>query len=118
MATERLVSPQQQTRDEPEAVGNALRPARISEYVGQRELIERLAITITAVRQRKEPMEHVLLHGPPGLGKTTLAHVIGAEMGARVYVTSGPALARPTDLVSALTRLEHGDILFIDEIHR
>ena len=118
MATERLVSPQQQTRDEPEAVGNALRPARISEYVGQRDLIDRLRITITAVRQRKEPMEHVLLHGPPGLGKTTLAHVIGAEMGARVYVTSGPALARPTDLVSALTRLEHGDILFIDEIHR
>jgi Holliday junction DNA helicase RuvB len=88
------------------------------EYVGQPDLMERLAITIAAVKARREPMEHVLLHGPPGLGKTTLAHVIGAEMAARVYVTSGPALSRATDLVSALTRLEKGDVLFIDEIHR
>jgi Holliday junction DNA helicase RuvB len=118
MATERLVSPQSQTRDEPDQPNWSLRPTRLAEYVGQPDLIDRLRITIAAVRQRKEPMEHVLLHGPPGLGKTTLAHVIGAEMGARVYVTSGPALTRPTDLVSALTRLDHGDILFIDEIHR
>ncbi len=118
MATERLVSPQSQTRDEPDQVNWSLRPTRLGEYVGQSDLIDRLRITIAAVKQRKEPMEHVLLHGPPGLGKTTLAHVIGAEMGSRVYVTSGPALTRPTDLVSALTRLEQGDILFIDEIHR
>ncbi len=120
MATERLVSPQQQTADAaPEQQPNwSLRPGRIEEYVGQPDLIQRLRITIQAVRERKEPLEHVLLHGPPGLGKTTLAHVIGAEMGVRVYVTSGPALTRPTDLVSALTRLEQGDILFIDEIHR
>jgi holliday junction DNA helicase RuvB len=118
MATERLVSPQQQQRDVAEQPNWSLRPTRLDEYVGQPDLIGRLKITIRAVRERKEPMEHILLHGPPGLGKTTLAHVIGAEMGARVYVTSGPALSRPTDLVSALTRLEHGDILFIDEIHR
>lgn len=90
----------------------------MSEYVGQRELIERLAITLEAVRARNEPMEHVLLHGPPGLGKTTLAHVIAEEMGTRVHVTSGPALTRPTDLVEVLTRLGERDVLFIDEIHR
>ncbi|MGD9690489.1 MAG: Holliday junction branch migration DNA helicase RuvB [Phycisphaerales bacterium] len=133
MATERLVSPRQQAIDAPSAAQPAaaesnasapdapnwsLRPARMAEYVGQPDLIQRLSITIRAVRERREPMEHILLHGPPGLGKTTLAHVIAAEMGARVSVTSGPALARPTDLVSALTRLEPGDILFIDEIHR
>lgn len=147
MATERLVSPEHQRTDPPasgraagsggghggspgsDARGGAaddlndvpnwsLRPTRINEYVGQPDLIQRLSITIRAVRERKEPMEHILLHGPPGLGKTTLAHVVAAEMGARVSVTSGPALARPTDLVSALTRLEQGDILFIDEIHR
>jgi len=119
MATERLVSASQQTVDvQDEQVNHSLRPTRINEYIGQADLIERLSITIAAVRARKEPMEHVLLHGPPGLGKTTLAHVIGAEMNTRVYVTSGPALSRATDLVSALTRLEHGDILFIDEIHR
>ncbi|MGE3107095.1 MAG: Holliday junction branch migration DNA helicase RuvB [Phycisphaerales bacterium] len=96
----------------------SLRPTRMSEYIGQPDLIERLGITIKAVRERKEPMEHVLLHGPPGLGKTTLAYVIAQEMGARVHTTSGPALTRGTDLVSALTRLEANDVLFIDEIHR
>ncbi|MCL4742978.1 MAG: Holliday junction branch migration DNA helicase RuvB [Phycisphaerales bacterium] len=123
MATERLVTAQQQPEDE--AASNALRPSRIDEYVGQADLLERLRITIEAVKARAaagsaapEAMEHVLLHGPPGLGKTTLAHVIGNEMGSRVYVTSGPALARGTDLVAALTRLHRGDVLFIDEIHR
>ncbi len=98
----------------------SLRPRRIDEYVGQTDLIRRLGVTIAAVRQRGggEPMEHVLLHGPPGLGKTTLAHVIAEEMGTRVHVTSGPALTKPTDLVSALTALDAGDVLFIDEIHR
>ncbi|HRQ71947.1 MAG TPA: Holliday junction branch migration DNA helicase RuvB [Phycisphaerales bacterium] len=123
MATERLVTAQQQPEDD--VASNVLRPSRIDEYVGQADLLERLRITIEAVKTRAaagpaspEAMEHVLLHGPPGLGKTTLAHVIGNEMGSRVYVTSGPALARGTDLVAALTRLHQGDVLFIDEIHR
>jgi Holliday junction DNA helicase RuvB len=117
MATERLMSPAQ-AAPEDEQINWSLRPTRIDEYVGQSDLIERLRIAIEASRARADPMEHVLLHGPPGLGKTTLAHVIAHEMGSRVHATSGPALARGTDLVSALTRLQHGDVLFIDEIHR
>ncbi|GMV27459.1 MAG: Holliday junction ATP-dependent DNA helicase RuvB [Phycisphaerae bacterium] len=117
MATERILSPQQRTPEEEQA-NYALRPDRIDEYVGQRELIERLVIAVQAARARQDPMEHVLLHGPPGLGKTTLAHVIAREMGSRITVTSGPALARGTDLVAALQRLQKGDVLFIDEIHR
>jgi Holliday junction DNA helicase RuvB len=123
MATERLISPLPPDEQSPagaaEADANwALRPRTLAEYVGQRELIERLSIAIAAARERGDPLEHLLLHGPPGLGKTTLAHVIAHELGTRVYTTSGPALARGTDLVGALTRLNHGDILFIDEIHR
>lgn len=117
MATERLMSPDTLPAEIDQA-GNALRPTRIEEYIGQRELIERLSIAIQAGQQRAEPMEHVLLHGPPGLGKTTLAHVIANEMGSKVHSTSGPALARGTDLVATLTRLEANDVLFIDEIHR
>lgn len=116
MATERLVTTQAIPVDEP--INWALRPGHLGEYVGQRDLVRKLQIAIEAARARKDPMEHTLLHGPPGLGKTTLAHVIGAEMGTRVSITSGPALSRGTDLVSALTKLEQGDILFIDEIHR
>ncbi|MFN0012642.1 MAG: Holliday junction branch migration DNA helicase RuvB [Phycisphaerales bacterium] len=118
MATERLLSPSPAPHEADDHPNWSLRPTRMREYIGQVDLVEKLSITIQAVRARKEPMEHVLLHGPPGLGKTTLAHVIGAEMGTRVYTTSGPALSRGTDLVSALTRLETGDVLFIDEIHR
>lgn len=119
MAIERLVSPAAEAASNEEQPNWSLRPTRLREYVGQPDLIQRLRITIEAVKQRRgEPLEHILLHGPPGLGKTTLAHVIGAEMGTKVYTTSGPALTRGTDLVSALTRLEPGDILFIDEIHR
>jgi len=119
MAVERLVSPAEQTSDVPERETNwSLRPATMGEYVGQAEVIERLLIAIEAAKQRQEPMEHVLLHGPPGLGKTTLAHVIAQEMGSRIHLTSGPALTRPTDLVGVLTQLRAGDILFIDEIHR
>ncbi|MDP1662976.1 MAG: Holliday junction branch migration DNA helicase RuvB [Phycisphaerales bacterium] len=128
MATERLMTAAELPGDEsahnvgpgsPAANnGGSLRPQTFGEYVGQRELLEKLSIAVTAACEREEPMEHLLLHGPPGLGKTTLAHVAGAEMGRKVYTTSGPALSRGTDLVGALTRLEQGDILFIDEIHR
>jgi Holliday junction DNA helicase RuvB len=90
----------------------------LAEYVGQRDLVEKLTIAIEAARQRREPMEHVLLHGPPGLGKTSLAHVIAAEMGTHVYVASGPALTKGSDLVGMLTKMQLGDVLFIDEIHR
>ncbi len=117
MATERLISPTSQGADD-EATQFTLRPQSIGEYVGQQDLLERLTIAIQASKARKEPMEHTLLHGPPGLGKTTLAHVIAREMGTRVYATSGPALAKGTDLAAALTRLAPGDVLFIDEIHR
>jgi Holliday junction DNA helicase RuvB len=116
MATDRIISAH--SSPEEEQKNWALRPTSITEYVGQSELIERLSVAVQAARQRKEPMEHVLLHGPPGLGKTTLAHVLATEMGTRLHVTSGPALARGTDLVASLTRLQLGDVLFIDEIHR
>jgi holliday junction DNA helicase RuvB len=117
MATQRLVSPAALAPEE-EQINWSLRPLNIGEYIGQTELIERLSIAIEASKGRGDPMEHILLHGPPGLGKTTLAHVIAAEMGSKVQSTSGPVLARGTDLVAALTRLGHGDVLFIDEIHR
>ncbi|MBS0198314.1 MAG: Holliday junction branch migration DNA helicase RuvB [Planctomycetes bacterium] len=116
MATDRLISAQATPQEE--QINWALRPTDISSYVGQSELIERLRIAIAAAKQRSEPMEHVLLHGPPGLGKTTLAHVLATEMGSGVTATSGPSLARGTDLVTALQRLNQGDVLFIDEIHR
>ena len=117
MATERLLNPEQ-TEPSEEPQSRALRPETISEYIGQRELIERLSIAIGASTSRREPLEHLLIHGPPGLGKTTLAHVVAHEMNSKVHATSGPALARATDLVATLTRLEEGDVLFIDEIHR
>ena len=117
MARERVVSAAEQAADAEQSAG-ALRPARIDEYVGQRDLVERVRIAIEAARSRGEPMEHVLLHGPPGLGKTTLAHVIAAEMGTRAYVTSGPALTKAADLIGTLTKMEAHDVLFIDEIHR
>lgn len=128
MAVERLVSPAAQSADREIRAGEgggpggepnwSLRPTRMGEYVGQPDLIERLSIAIEAAKQRGEPMEHVLLHGPPGLGKTTLAYVAAQEMGTRIHITSGPALTRPTDLVGVLTQLDAGDVLFIDEIHR
>jgi Holliday junction DNA helicase RuvB len=116
MATERLLTSQSLPHDEPQ--NWALRPTTIDQYVGQTDLLERLRIAIAAARSRNEPLEHVLLHGPPGLGKTTLAHVLAREMGTRLVMTSGPALAKGTDLAATLSRLQKGDVLFIDEIHR
>ena len=119
MARERLVSAEARVEDEEQGgAGPALRPRRLAEYVGQTDLVERVRIAVQAARSRNEPVDHVLLHGPPGLGKTTLAHVIAAEMGTRAVVTSGPALTKAGDLVGTLTRLAAGDVLFIDEIHR
>ena len=96
----------------------SLRPARLEEYVGQRDLVAKLRIALEAARGRKEPVGHILFHGPPGLGKTTLSHIIAEEMGTRLVKTSGPSLTRPADLMGILTGLEEGDVLFIDEIHR
>ena len=96
----------------------SLRPKSFAEYIGQRELIDNLKIAVQAARERGEPLDHLLFHGPPGLGKTTLAYVIAEEMEADIVCTSGPALERPADLVGILTNLKRGDVLFIDEIHR
>lgn len=95
-----------------------LRPRMLSEYIGQSEVVESLRIALTAARSRGEPLEHILFHGPPGLGKTTLAHIIAQEMGAKITHTSGPALEKPLDIVGILSNLEAGEVLFIDEIHR
>jgi Holliday junction DNA helicase RuvB len=96
----------------------SLRPKKLSEFVGHKEIADNLKISMQAAKQRKEPLEHVLLSGPPGLGKTSLAHIIAHEMNTKITATSGPAIERAGDLIGILTNLEKGDILFIDEIHR
>ncbi|MDD5595026.1 MAG: Holliday junction branch migration DNA helicase RuvB [Candidatus Omnitrophica bacterium] len=96
----------------------SLRPKKLTEFVGQKELVDNLKICLTAAKQRKEPLEHLLFSGPPGLGKTSLAHIVAHEMGTKITATSGPAIERAGDLIGILTNLEKGDILFIDEIHR
>ena len=95
-----------------------LRPQRLAEFIGQTKLKESLDISIQAALGRREPLDHALFHGPPGLGKTTLAELIARELGVNIHTTSGPALEKPADLVGTLTNLRPGDILFIDEIHR
>ena len=117
MAREKIIA-SQSIGPEDEQYNVALRPETLDECIGMGDLREKLRIAVAAARQRGEPMEHVLLHGPPGLGKTTLAYVIAHEMGSAIKVTSGPALTRPSDLIGILTNLEPRDVLFIDEVHR
>jgi Holliday junction DNA helicase RuvB len=114
---DRLISPTPAAPAE-EHVERALRPRRLQEYVGQQRVREQLEIFIAAARGRGEPLDHLLLFGPPGLGKTTLAHIVAEEMGVRLRQTSGPVLERAGDLAALLTNLEKNDVLFIDEIHR
>jgi len=117
MTLERIVTTKPLSEEE-ERINLTLRPLSLKEYIGQPDVVEKLNISIQAARERGEPLEHVLFHGPPGLGKTTLANIISHEMGSRIVTSSGPALVRPGDLMGILTNLEEGDILFIDEIHR
>ena len=114
--TKRIADPEE--KKEEAAFDITLRPKKLAEFIGQEKIKENLQIFMQAAKGRKEPIEHVLLYGPPGLGKTTLAHIIANEMGVNVRITSGPALERSGDLAAILTNLEDGDILFIDEIHR
>jgi len=113
---ERVASSEEQPDDE--ALDTTLRPKRISEFIGQEKLKGNVGIAIAAAQKRKEPLDHLLFYGPPGLGKTTLAHIIAAEMSVSVRVTSGPAIERAGDLAAILTNLQEHDVLFIDEIHR
>src|SRR3989338_1486088 len=107
-----------QETDEDLVLNLSLRPAQLTDFVGQKELVENVRIAITAARERNEPLEHILFDGPPGLGKTSLAHIIAHEMSGKITATSGPAIERAGDLIGILTNLEKGDIFFIDEIHR
>jgi Holliday junction DNA helicase RuvB len=116
-APERIVAPQSASPNE-ESIERALRPRQLDEYIGQQRVRDQLEIFITAARNRGEALDHVLLFGPPGLGKTTLAHIVAHEMGVHLRQTSGPVLERPGDLAALLTNLERNDVLFIDEIHR
>ncbi|MBN1587397.1 MAG: Holliday junction branch migration DNA helicase RuvB [Candidatus Omnitrophica bacterium] len=112
----RAIAPEE--ADEDQVLGLSLRPKTLDEFVGQRAVTANLDIAIRAAKGRGEPLEHLLFCGPPGLGKTTLAHIVAAEMGAKITATSGPALERAGDLIGLLTNLAEGDVLFIDEIHR
>lgn len=118
---ERIIDPTQdddQLTPDEQRIENVLRPKVFDEYIGQERIKKNLKVAIDAAKQREEPIDHVLLYGPPGLGKTTLASIIAQEMGAQIRVTSGPAIDRAADLASILTNLGEGDVLFIDEIHR
>ncbi len=112
---ERIVSAARAPHDEPEV---SLRPRRLQDFIGQQKTKDNLQVFIEAARKRGEPLDHVLLYGPPGLGKTTLAHIISQELGVRLYPTSGPALERAGDMAAVLTNMEAHEVLFVDEIHR
>ena len=114
--TQRIVSGARHESDH--NLDTGLRPRRIADYIGQDAVKGLLQISVTAAQQRGEPLDHLLLYGPPGLGKTTLANIMAVEMGVNIKTTSGPAIERPGDMVATLTQLKEGDILFVDEIHR
>ena len=114
--TERIISGD--VREEDLSVEGGLRPKRLAEYIGQEKVKDNLSIGMAAAKKRGEPLDHVLLYGPPGLGKTTLATIIAAEMGANIRATAGPSIERPGEMASLLAQLKPGDVLFIDEVHR
>ena len=105
-------------KEEEIQIDATLRPRSLTDFVGQPRLKQSLNLALSAAKKRGEPIDHVLLYGPPGLGKTTLSHIIASEQGGSIHVTTGPALTRAGDLAALLTNLEAGDVLFIDEIHR
>src|SRR5919199_2293770 len=114
--TDRIVNPK--SGEDDQQVEKSLRPKRLTEFIGQEKVIDQLKIAIAAAKGRKEPLDHTLLYGPPGLGKTSLAGVLANEMGVNFKLTSGPAIERQGDLAAILTNLQKDDVLFIDEIHR
>ena len=117
MEEERILSPKLENVGE-ERIENTLRPQNLAEYIGQDKVKENMKIYIEAAKKRGEPLDHCLLYGPPGLGKTTLSNIIANEMNSNIKITSGPAIEKPGDLAALLTNLSEFDVLFIDEIHR
>ena len=118
MREDYLSADEERTNSAEQDIERALRPLSFEDFTGQKKIVENIKVFVMAAKKRSEPLDHVLLHGPPGLGKTTLSHIIANELGSEIKVTSGPVLDKPSDLAGLLTNLEEGDVLFIDEIHR